>query len=848
MSQIQNSDSRRSGLSLKNYLSLKGALYAAVAVILIFSFLSHLDSVFTLKTDLPISADPIGLENNTEYRQRIPFQKGEIEAFQIQFGTYMRLNKGILTVSLVRDSEELQSWAVDTVKLVDNRFRKFELSAPLAMDSGSSYFLVLKDRFEGGNNIAVYTSKDANRIEYKGNVLNGRSFSAVYEVSDPARKSACKKAALILTILGAMATSLFVNPKNVRTWSYILLLVSGLLAFRVLDYSLFQNLTRTEYIADGRHSQKEDTIAPNSLKRYLVDTGFRDFDTLRIYLEGDIRENIHVMLAKDDGSTYFDSDISADDIAGDGRTGKTAINLYRKDQFTPGVYTAEIANTGDAPLKISVQENGTLNFGILSHTFLAGKIALFVIAVLFIYAAVMFALLASRSNVGPGEWFLITSVPFAVIYLVLFTPWSHPDTHRHMYAEYRLSNVLLGYPEEDQWKGRREDVEFLQHAWFAQNKNERNPSLESYSSMAGFAHFLCEKPEIVPLPGTDDKMKFYSVLNYLPQVAGFTLGRLLNLSTFVSLYLGRIFILALYIVMMYRNIRNIPSGRWIFATVALLPMALMISSSVSYDAMVIISSFSFIACILRLKADNSRWAYFEAALWAFIAGAVKGGGYALILMPLAFILFEQDDKNGSLLKIAGLAAAAFFSVLLFDKIIPASSGFQFGSENSYKLTAAFALHEPLRYLDMAMSSYLTYLDFLTLNASGASLALLEWTIPATAVVLFMAAGGILAVFEKDDIELRPADKWIFATVILAGLTATPAMLLSWTDTGSVRVEGLQGRYFIPLVPLFCYILTKFSLHAPMKDNMEPVVRKGVLWMSVLSGVFVFYIMTLYLTR
>jgi uncharacterized membrane protein len=112
----------------------------------------------------------------------------------------------------------------------------------------------------------------------------------------------------------------------------------------------------------------------------------------------------------------------------------------------------------------------------------------------------------------------------------------------------------------------------------------------------------------------------------------------------------------------------------------------------------------------------------------------------------------------------------------------------------------------------------------------------------------MAAGGILAVFEKDDIELRPADKWIFATVILAGLAATPAMLLSWTDTGSVRVEGLQGRYFIPLVPLFCYILTKFSLHAPMKDNMEPVVRKGVLWMSVLSGVFVFYIMTLYLTR
>ena len=149
---------------------------------------------------------------------------------------------------------------------------------------------------------------------------------------------------------------------------------------------------------------------------------------------------------------------------------------------------------------------------------------------------------------------------------------------------------------------------------------------------------------------------------------------------------------------------------------------------------------------------------------------------------------------------------------------------------------------------MALNSYLTYFDGLAFNAAGASLAIVEWTLPAILVILFAIIGGVLAVFEKDDIALCAAHKWIFILVIIIGLSATPAMLLSWTNAGSVRVEGLQGRYFLPLVPLFYYIQTKFSLYTPGKNNSALIIRKGILWMSVMSCVFVYYIMTLYLTR
>ena len=431
-----------------------------------------------------------------------------------------------------------------------------------------------------------------------------------------------------------------------------------------------------------------------------------------------------------------------------------------------------------------------------------------------------------------------------MIYLILFTPWSQPDTTAHMYATYRLSNKLLGYHERDVWKGREEDAEFLRYVW----GQDPNPSLKSYAGIAENAHLVCGKTNIVNLPGAEPRMNFYSAFNYLPQVLGITIGRLMHISTVASVYLGRIFILLLYIMAMYRNISKIPAGKWIFATIALFPMALMMSSAVSYDAMVIISSLSFIACIFRLRKERSRSLYIETAIWCFIAGAVKGGGYVLMLLPLSFMIFDRNHVKRSIHQIIGLIEIGAFSVLLFDRLIPSSLGFQFGTDGNSRMTAGYALHEPLHYLDMALNSYSTYFDLLTINTAGTHLAWLEWTLPLAAVSLFMLIGGIQAIFEKDDMELRKSYKWIGIAVIFIGLLSIPAMLLSWTEAGSRRVEGMQGRYFLPLVPVFYFLITKYSLQVKAQGNYVWILRKGIIWMTALSCVFVYYLMTLYLTR
>lgn len=854
MSQLPNA---KFHLSLKDYLSWSGALYISVALILIVSFIWHTDSLFITKTALPTVVHPVGMENNKEYRQLIPYQDEALEAFQILFGTYGRSNKGELKVSLLCDGREVQSWNVDTAQLPNSLYKRFEIASPLIMNPLNSYTLVLKDSYEGTNNIAFYTTDGVNKIEYGGKALLNKSFAISYETKLYEQKMFYQKIISVFLLLSVIATSIFINPKKVKVRNYVLLLLFGIIAIRAIDYNLFQNVAKTTDIVEPQKSDRIEIIAPNTAKQYTIDL-YLPFDTFKIYLEGNNKENIHIKISLKK-EVIIDRDINYQDVIIDERAAKTvaiyrrahfqpktAIRIHQKRNFEPGQYTIEIKNKGIAPTKISILKNGGLNFGTSINTFLSGQITLFILAIIFIYFSVIFVLIVNRCKLAAEKWFLITVIPLAVIYTLLFNPLSQHDTGAHLKATYRFSNELLGFSETDESKWRKEDADFLKQFDFG---IDVYPSLRSYVITAYYYKLMCDKTELVNLADPELRMKFYSVFSYLPQVLGLTLGRILNFGTIASIYLGRIIIMLSYIIIIYRDIKKIPIGKWIIATVALLPMALMMSNALSYDAMVIISSLSYITCIFRLKKEQSTFLYLETCFWVFVAGAVKGGGYILILLPLSFILFNAQKKRTTLCQILVICLVGIFSVCLFDKILPDKTGFQFGTDGNGKLTALFAIHEPLKYLDMAIGSYLLFLDKLSINIAGYWLAWgCEQTIPAAVVVLFMSVGGIQSIFENDGIELRKTDKWIFISIIAISLLAIPAMLLSATRSSSRVVGGIQGRYFLPILPIFYYVQTKFSLHTPCHKNYGQITSKCVVWMSILSCVMVYYIMTIYLTR
>lgn len=481
--------------------------------------------------------------------------------------------------------------------------------------------------------------------------------------------------------------------------------------------------------------------------------------------------------------------------------------------------------------------------GKFQGTYLARTIALTITVIMTIYLALVIVMLQTKVTVE--KWFLITIIPLSIIYLMLFTPWAAPDTDSHMNAIYRFSNMLMGKSGEDLWTGRAEDAALFADDW--KRLYEADPSIENYERVIKNFHAECLNSETVALPLKEKKMTFYSPLSYFPQILGLTLGRILNLSALFSVYLARIFILVFYIIVIFRDIKNIPAGKWIIAIAALLPVSLMMAGSVSYDAMAIISALSFISCVVRLIENNkSKPLYFETMFWAFMLGAVKGGGY-LILLPLALLLFDRKNKIRSMIGVSGLITAGLFSVLLFDVLLAPVTGFQFHQKTAENLSFSFAFHEPLKYFDMVMSTYLSQFDELTAGAGGIYMGWLDRVFPVAVMVLFMLVGGIESIFEHDRINLTNIHKAIMICCIIIGLLFTPAMLLRETSADSHIIIGLQGRYFLPILPLVFFVLTKFSLHDPEKNNKE-ITGKGIMWLSVVLCMFIYYLMTMYLTR
>lgn len=540
----------------------------------------------------------------------------------------------------------------------------------------------------------------------------------------------------------------------------------------------------------------------------------------------------------------------------------------------------------------------TLNYGLTRVSALGYSIACAAFLLLAVYV-LLAVFVTTLSRISTVRFFIASAVPLGLIYLLLMLPWSVPDTGSHILATYRLSNIILGADRDGEWQVRAQDADYFPAEWKeGRVATPLRPDAEDYAHV--YLRANAGDDEDPEADGrkmvdyfADRKMEYYSILCYLPQVIGLSLGRLLRLGSTAALYLGRILILIVYIAACARAIRNTPVGKGVFVSVSLLPMCLMLSSSYSYDAMVIISTISFTASLLRVcyEPDN-RPVLAECAFWAFVIGGVKGGGY-LILLPLVFILFtagrrnsmtgrgmtivndtqfnEYGDYNGydgvneytghkagsrqtrraEFIRACIILGAGIVSVLVFDLILPSGNLFQFGEAGTGRLTASYALLHPLRYLNMLFGAFLVNADSLTLNMAGTRLSWLEATIPAVCIAGLLGTAAVWAVFEKDQFRFYGRDKKIFMAVILLEFLLTPAMLLSWTPAGSKWIIGLQGRYFLPVLPLIYFIFAKFRLARSVdctKQEEAEISRSCMRWICVLSCACVYYMLCTYLTR
>ena len=755
-------------------------------------------------------------------------------------------------MTLIENEIPVLCSSLEAEYLTDNKFQEFYFQRPLRPENDKQYGLSIRYDYSGDENaIAVFTSGGG---LFESSYSGSFDSSLVYQlilVNNRLRNTS-------ILIVCSLAVSLLLFIVKYRDIKKINMVKAVLLAFLMLtgietvSTHLMPKIQRNIAVASSREAYDKITIEPGEVFESSLQANYAPFNRLEIFPEE--YDSVNVLVTLTNESTR-DTYIYENQFITDLTSGQRALLLSTEKDGTMlpvGNYILSVKNEGNKPVifRAYESENGlSLYTSLTQYTWVGYWVALGIITIVMIYLFLVFTY--SETEITAEKFFLISAIPLALIYSVLFQANNVPDASAHFSAIYRFSNILLGYKPSDAWYIRADDYNYFANVWgFSTINPSMNALLGTVSGLKISNGFFVKDSTMILWPNPSSHMEFYSIVGYLPEVLGFTVARILRLGTVPMLCLGRLFMVGTYIGCMYHAIKITPAGKYAFTIVSLLPMSLMMSGAVSYDGMVILSAVCFCASVLRLyKEPDSRRSLTESIIWAIVIGGVKGGGN-IILLPVAFILISTKCKR-TLKLVLPILLAGLFSVVLFDVILPRGPLFQFGTETGDKLWTGWGLCHPMEYSRMLVKTYAVRSYDLLITMGGTHLAWLEYTLPSIIIGGILLIGIFGSLFEADSLTLKKKDRNTFLFILFLSLYSIPIMLLSWTNVGSTQIDGLQGRYYLPILPLIIMLLSKFTIrnYANHEYVGKAIIRvRCNRCIALLSSLSVYIMLKLYLTR
>ncbi len=366
------------------------------------------------------------------------------------------------------------------------------------------------------------------------------------------------------------------------------------------------------------------------------------------------------------------------------------------------------------------------------------------------------------------------------------------------------------------------------------------------------SHYFTTIPKsqtkFIPFPSS----ALYSPAGYMPQAVGIDIGKIVRHSAGTMILGGRLCNLIAYVFLVWLAIRIARHGKWVYAVIGLFPVAIQEAASLSTDVMTIGLAFITIALTHNLFTQKkliSRNQCIALIGLAIGLGLTKQTNIVL-LSPLIFLpkrIFPKPSYK--LLIVAGALGASLLAVFTWYATIKLNH-----YELDYSATLSIdkvdqtaqikhAITHPLDFIKTLAKTYvfagfkgIPLPDFFWVSMYG-DFSLLVYTLPIPFIFLgylaltlaYFYSGSIIR--EEKSIVARLA--WTQTTTFIISIIVIAAALYAvWTPVGAQQVAGLQGRYFIPILPLlipFFIVLSRW-----VKVTLDKPYRMGMIVSAVAS--------------
>lgn len=423
------------------------------------------------------------------------------------------------------------------------------------------------------------------------------------------------------------------------------------------------------------------------------------------------------------------------------------------------------------------------------------------------------------------EWmFLSMSIIIGTIFVFINVPQVRYDEHAHMWRAYELSEGHIiskmnhELPTSIIDLFRRDDGTYPNKEFnYNTLKIKLSDKLEK------------EKKEPFPVGATAS----LTPISYLPQLIGVFVGKILNLGPIKILWLGRFTNLATYVVLIFFAIKIMPSEKFksIIMMIGLFPMSLTMAATMSPDSLIIATTILAIAYGLHLKFDVKRirmWDIIKLAVLCMIPTICKIVYFPLCLMFLMIPKKKFESHQKRILYYVLMIGIIFVPYLIFNRILALGEIPAAIRTNTIE-QGLFIISDLVRDVQTAINTMYSELSLYLFELIGG------WnTIKVISVILLIMI--LMVSYSKSEdgnnYLFTKKDKIIGGIIIaLEVLSVIGALYLTWTQSKQTVVEGVQGRYFLPTIPLLLIIFGNDLIEVKIKN-------KKIKYMLILSICFI----------
>lgn len=318
----------------------------------------------------------------------------------------------------------------------------------------------------------------------------------------------------------------------------------------------------------------------------------------------------------------------------------------------------------------------------------------------------------------------------------------------------------------------------------------------------------------------------YNKLGYFPAASTMKVAKMLGCPYTIVYQIGKLTNLLIYTLIGFWAIKIAKYGKKLFFAVSLIPTSLFLAASYSLDGMTFVGIMMMLVLWLnkQLSGDSVDFKWSCGFIAFGIIGCLSKPIFApLMLLPLLFKSQQFESVGQSLrfkaaIVLVCLVMSASFIMPLFDNA--ATPGDFRGGVVSIGGQIRYILSNPIAFITMffpqalitiinnLVTDYHTYADSFYLDATNMGIGLIYM------LSLFAVMGFDDSLRDKLN---KPTRISVLILVLLIGFIINGTMYLSFSEIGAGHINGVQNRYFLPLVPL---MLIGLSGLVKIKDHHE----------------------------